>query len=69
VTTAEDDYRRGFHDGESGRREAKGSDSYASGWRVGATFAKQSPEPTAPTARTVDIKDVVAEIPTELWTP
>jgi hypothetical protein len=72
VTTAEDDYRRGFHDGESGRCEAKGSDSYASGWRVGATFAKPAPEPTAPSApstRTVDVQDVLAEIPSRLWTP
>jgi len=72
VTVAEDDYRRGFHDGESGRCEARGSDSYASGWRVGTTFAKQALEPTEstePSARTVDVQDVLAELPRELWTP
>jgi hypothetical protein len=63
VTAAEDDYRRGFHDGESGRSEASGSDSYAAGWRVGATFARDAPEQTTATPRTADIRDVLAEIP------
>jgi hypothetical protein len=71
MTAAEDDYRRGFHDGELGRCEARGSDSYASGWRVGATFASQPTEPTKvdATPRTVEIADVLAEIPRDLWTP
>jgi hypothetical protein len=69
MTAAEDDYRRGFHDGESGRSEASGSDSYAAGWRVGAAFARDEPEAPAPVVRTADIADVVAEIPRHLWTP
>jgi len=69
MTVAEDDYRRGFHDGELGRCEASGSDSYAAGWRVGKTFADQTPEAATPSPRTVDVNDVVAELPRELWTP
>jgi hypothetical protein len=72
LTAAEDDYRRGFHDGESGRPEKTGSDSYAAGWRVGSRFAldtAEPPEPALPPARTADIADVLAEIPKRLWTP
>lgn len=72
TTTAEDDYRRGFHDGEAGRCETRGSDSYAAGWRVGTTFAQEAPEladPAPASARTVDVQDVLAELPRGLWTP
>ncbi len=69
MTVAEDDYRRGFHDGERGRTQASGSDSYISGWRIGSTFAREAPEPAVEAARTVDVQDVLAEIPGELRTP
>jgi hypothetical protein len=66
---AEQDYRRGFHDGEAGRTEARGSDSYCAGYRVGATFARdalQAPETATDSARTVDVAEVLAEIPRRL---
>jgi hypothetical protein len=68
TTTAEDDYRRGFHDGELGRCAVRGTDSYAAGWRIGTTFARdvsEVPELTAPTPRTVDVADVLSELPRE----
>jgi hypothetical protein len=68
TTTAEDDYRRGFHDGEMGRCAARGSDSYAAGWRIGTTFARDAgevPALTPPTPRTVEVQDVLSELPRE----
>jgi hypothetical protein len=67
--TAEDDYRRGFEDGEAGRTQASDTDSYAAGWRVATIFARDTAALDGPAPRTVDIQDVVAELPRGLWTP
>jgi hypothetical protein len=72
TTRAEEDYRRGFHDGESGRAEVSGSESYRGGYRVGALFARdahQAAEPSAGETRAVDVADVLAEIPRRLRKP
>jgi hypothetical protein len=70
-TAAEDDYRRGFHDGEAGRPQTSDSDSYAAGWRVASIFARDPAEQLTPVpaARTVNLADVMAELPRGLWTP